>query len=41
MVEDDGEWKGFAWQTQNGKAPPDSPYCGFFNELCPEVVKGN
>ena len=40
MLEDD-EWKGFEWQTLDGTAPPDSPQCGFFNELCPEVIKGN
>ena len=40
MLEDD-EWKGFEWQTLDGRVPPDSPPCGFFNELCPEVIKGN
>ena len=24
------------WGTSDGKPPPDTPPCGFFNEKCPE-----
>ncbi|KAL5007791.1 hypothetical protein ScPMuIL_016597 [Solemya velum] len=27
-------WNEFHWQTTDGKAPPDTPHCGFYGELC-------